>query len=278
MNIIEFPAIGIKLTLNRIAFSIPFINGGIHWYAVLIIAGIIIATFVCERELDRLGERQDNIYDLLLWCIPAAVIGARLYYVLFSLESYIQNPMKIFAIWEGGLAIYGGVIAAFLVVVIYCRRKKLSIMRYLDVGAYGFLIGQIIGRWGNFVNGEAFGGETTLPWGMSINGAPPVHPTFLYESLWNLIGFLYIWLTRKKKGFDGRAISLYLIWYGIGRFMIEGLRTDSLMLGNLRISQLVSVVAVIAGVICYFICKNRHRNKMEEAEAAEEETQDNIKE
>ncbi len=265
MNVIGFPGLGIELHINEIAIPIPFLNGGIRWYALLITTGILLALWICGKELKRQGENPEHLYNLVLWALPVAIIGARIYYVLFSWQEYKDNLISVFYIWEGGIAVYGAVIAAFMVAVLYCRKNKLSLWKYFDIGAYGFLIGQIIGRWGNFVNGEAYGTATNLPWRMLVNGQM-VHPTFLYESLWNFVGFLYIWLTRKKKGFDGRAISLYMIWYGIGRFWVEGLRIDSLMLGNLRVSQLVSIILIILGVCLYVSRKRKHKEHVDDME------------
>ena len=255
MNHIEFPGLGLSFNINPVAFDIAFM-GGIRWYGIIIVTGLILGVAAGIREAKRLGENPENIYDLVLYGLPAAIICARLYYVIFEFENYKDNLIDIFKIWNGGIAIYGGVIGAFLTGYIYCRVKKLNVLRYFDFGAYGFLIGQTIGRWGNFVNGEAYGGATNVLWRMVVNGTT-AHPTFLYESLWNCAAFLYIWFTRKKRGFDGRAVSLYMVFYGIGRFWIEGLRTDSLMLGPLRVSQVLSVFVAAAGIILY---KNLRKN------------------
>ncbi len=265
MNTVGFPGLGIQLNINEIAIPLPFGSGGIRWYALIIMTGILLAMYVGIKETKRLGEKPDHVYNMVLWGLPAGIVGARLYYVLFSFHEYKDNLMSVFYIWEGGIAIYGGVLAVLLVVVLYCRRHQLSVWKYLDIGAYGFLIGQCIGRWGNFVNAEAFGTETNLPWRMLVNGQT-VHPTFLYESLWILAVFLVIWLTRKKHHFPGRAVTLYMIGYGVGRFFIEGLRTDSLWLGNIRISQLVSLALVLLG--CWFYRKRWrvHKEAKEEAD------------
>ncbi len=255
MNEIGFPGLGLQFRMNEIAIPLPIGSGGIRWYALIILTGILVAMLVCTKETKRIGENPDHLYNMVLWGLPFGILGARLYYVIFSFEEYKDNLLSVFYIWEGGLAIYGGVLAVLLVVFLYCRRNRLPVWKFLDVGAYGFLIGQCIGRWGNFVNAEAFGGETDLPWRMMVNGQN-VHPTFLYESLWNLVLFLLIWFTRKKRGFEGRAASLYLIGYGVGRFFIEGLRTDSLYLGNMRISQFLSLILIILG-ICIFVKKKK---------------------
>ncbi len=263
MNTVGFPLFGIEFTMNPIAIPLPFGSGGIRWYALIIMTGILLGLYAAVKETKRLGENPDHLYNMVLWGLPAAILGARLYYVLFSFAEYKDNLLSVFYIWEGGIAIYGGVIGAFLVGAIYCKKHKLSTWKFLDIGAYGFLIGQCIGRWGNFVNAEAYGTPTNLPWRMLINGQA-VHPTFLYESLWNLALFLLIWCTRKKRGFEGRAISLYMVGYGIGRLFIEGLRTDSLWLGNFRVSQLLSVVLIVLGVCAYTKRKKVHREKEEE--------------
>lgn len=258
MNELGFPGLGIQFKVNEIAIPLPIGSGGIRWYALLILVGILLAMWVAVKETKRIGEDPDHVYNMVLWSLPCAIIGARLYYVLFSFQEYKNNLIEVFYIWEGGIAIYGGVLATLLVVMLYCRKHKLNLWKYLDIGAYGFLIGQCIGRWGNFFNAEAFGTETDLPWRMFVNGQT-VHPTFLYESLWIFLIFSLIWFTRKKRYFPGRAATLYMVGYGIGRFMIEGLRTDSLYLGNLRISQLVSFSLVVLGIWFYGRKKRQYK-------------------
>ena len=253
MNIIEFPGLGLKFNINPIAIKIPILSGGIRWYAILIVTGIILACIVGFREYKRLGGDSDDLYNMLLWCMPVSVICARAYYILFSLDQY-DSIWEMFRIWEGGIAIYGAVIGAAVVVIIYCKRHKLSLPLHFDIGAYGFMIGQAVGRWGNFVNGEAYGVACSLPWEMVVNGVS-AHPTFLYESLWLLLGFVIIWSTRKIKPFPGRSGCFYLIWYGVERAFVELLRTDSLVLGNIRVSSLLSVILVIAGIVGYFKLK-----------------------
>jgi len=265
VNTVGFPGLGLEFTINEIAIPLPFGSGGIRWYALIIMAGILLALWAGTKETKRLGENPDHLYNMVLWGLPAAIVGARLYYVLFSFSEYKDNLLSVFYIWEGGIAIYGGVLAVLLVAVLYCKKHALPLWKFLDVGAYGFLIGQCIGRWGNFVNAEAFGTKTDLPWRMLVNGQT-VHPTFLYESLWNLALFLVLWFTRKKHGFAGRAAALYMIGYGVGRFLIEGLRTDSLWLGNLRISQMVSLVLVALGLWFYRKRRKAYQKSKEEAE------------
>ncbi len=264
MQNISFPGLGIDIAINNIAISLGNIK--IHWYAIIIMAGAILAILMCEKEAKRLGEKGDIIYDMVIWGFIPTVVGARLYYVLFSLADFKSDPLSIFYIWQGGIAIYGGVIAAVITCIIYCRKKKLNTLKMLDIVFLGFLVGQIIGRWGNFVNGEVYGVETSLPWRMSVNGAAPSHPLFLYESLWNTAIFCYIWFTRKSKGFNGRTVTIYMIFYGIGRFWMEGLRQSTfiLKLGNLAISQLVSILIIVAGIILYFRFLKKHREELEE--------------
>ena len=231
------------------------IGNGIYWYGILIALGMLVALWWCMRQRTKYGIREDDLIDGLLWGIPSAIVGARLYYVLFYLSEFKDHEghfswSKAIAIWDGGLAIYGGVIA----VVIVARHIKLGAM--MDLVVMGLLIGQAIGRWGNFLNREAFGSETTLPWRMQLTTTAgelvEVHPTFLYESLWNVIGLLLIvFVVSKARRFDGENTCFYFLWYGVGRFWIEGLRTDSLMLVpsiGLRVSQLMAGIAVVAGI------------------------------
>lgn len=261
MNNISFPGLGLNFKINPVAIPLPLPSGGIHWYAIIIIGGLALAMVFCMKEAGRLGENPENIYDLVLWGLPVAIIAARIYYVVFDPEkAFLQAWWKIFAIWEGGLAIYGAVIGALLTGYFYCRAKGLNLWRYFDIGAFGFLIGQSIGRWGNFVNGEAYGRATELPWRMVVNGRT-AHPAFLYESLWNAVGFLILFFLRKKKPFEGFVFCAYLVWYGLGRLWIEALRTDSLMLGNMRISGAVSVLAICLGVIFYFVLNAKSKKE-----------------
>lgn len=255
MNIIEFPGLGLSFSIDPIALHLPIFSGGIRWYALIIVTGIVLAAIVCFREYKRIGGKEDDLYNLIIYSIPVSIICARLYYVAFS-PYPLQSFWDIFKIWEGGIAIYGAVIGAVLVIVLYCRKKGLSILRHFDIAAYGFLIGQIIGRWGNFVNGEAYGAPTDLPWRMVVNGVA-AHPTFLYESLWNLAAFTLIRLTGKRNAFEGRVSAMYLIFYGIGRLWIEMLRTDSLMLGSVRVSAMLSGIMVVSGIALYAVLRRK---------------------
>ena len=262
---ISFPFLGIY-DLDPPAYFMLF-GRPIYFYGVLIATGFLVAIAYCSRSSRRFGIKSDDFYDLMLWLIPIVIVCARLYFVLFRLEDYKDRPLAVFAVWEGGLAIYGGIIGGVLTAFFVCRHKKIPVPAMLDLCVYGLLIGQIIGRWGNFMNREAFGAETTVfcrmgltdPGGHTIY----VHPTFLYESLWNLIGliFLIVWERKGKRRYDGQAFLLYLLWYGLGRAWIEGLRTDSLYIGStgIRVSQLLSVVlALSAAVILWIQSRKEH--------------------
>ena len=260
MNNISFPRLGLSFDINPVAIKLPYF-GGVHWYGIIIAAGIILALCYCVRVAQREGVPSDNVYDTLIYSLPVAIICARLYYVIFSWEKYSDNPIDMLKIWEGGLAIYGGIIGAVIAGVTYFKIKKLGILKMCDICCLGLIIGQAVGRWGNFVNAEAFGGYCGHIWGMSINGGMSVHPTFLYESLWNLIGFIFLSRLHKKRPFYGFTFFSYLTWYGTGRFFIEGLRTDSLYIGSLRVSQLVALLCVITGiaVLSYLAEKNKSK-------------------
>ena len=252
---VAFPGLGIDFfTMNKVAIPI---FGGIRWYAIIIAAGFLLAAFYCLKRVKQFELTMDNLLDVIIYSLPAAVIGARIYYVLFMPGSY-SSFWEYFAIWQGGLAIYGAVIAAAITAYTVSRFKKLDFKQVFDLGALGLLIGQAIGRFGNFVNGEAFGGTTDLPWGMLIKGAAttPVHPTFLYEALWNILGFVILHFYSKRRKFAGEIFLLYVFWYGLGRVFIEGMRQDSLYFFGMRVSQVLAgasclAAAVVLGV-CYF--------------------------
>ena len=246
---------GITFHIDRVAFTIPIGDGyNIYWYAIIIAAGLLLAMAYAFRRAPQFGIDKDRMLDVVLVSFIAALVGARAYYLIFDGKP-ITSVGDIFAVRNGGLAIYGGIIGAFLAGFIMCRVRKVKVLAMFDLAALGFLIGQGIGRWGNFINQEAYGTHTDSIFGMtgSIIGDDPVHPCFLYESFFCLLGFLLLHLVSKKRKFDGQIITLYMIWYGVARFFIEGLRTDSLKIGILRISQIVSFVAVVAGVIFYFV-------------------------
>lgn len=250
---ISFPGLGLSFNPSRVAFSIG--NKPIYWYGIIIAAGFLLAVYYAMRRADQFGLTQDNIIDMLICAVPLAIVGARAYYCLFSWNLYKDDPIRVLYIWEGGLAIYGGVIGAVIGLFLYTKVKKVKTSALLDIGGLGLLIGQAIGRWGNFMNREAFGAQTDSFLRMGLTDASGatiyVHPTFLYESVWNAIGLLILHFYSKRRKFDGQIFLMYLGWYGLGRMFIEGLRTDSLYVGasNLRVSQLLAGVCFLAVVI-----------------------------
>ena len=262
---ISFPALGLELDPPR---GFQLFGFDIRFYGIIIAVGLLLAVIYGLKRSKQFGLKEDDILDGVLGIVPLSIICARLYYCAFSWDTFKNDPISILYIWQGGIAIYGAVIGAVLGVALLCLIKKLRLGAVLDIMALGFLIGQSVGRWGNFFNQEAFGGNTTLPWGMSgdiIRSGPngsgyvydlPVHPTFLYESLWCALGFvlLHLWF-KKAYRFKGQIFCGYAVWYGLGRFFIESLRTDSLMTGSMRVSQLVAVLAVIGGIILFFILR-----------------------
>lgn len=260
--------------VNRVAFKL-FGVLPIYWYALIIVTGVIIAVWLSSREAVRVGMRADDVTDYILWGLPLAIVGARLYYILFDIKPYLEDPIQIFNIRSGGLAIYGGLIAAIIVLVIFTRYHFINTWTFLDVAAPTVILAQGIGRWGNFMNHEAHGSETTLSFlqslhlpnfiieNMYIDGAFR-QPTFLYESLWNVIGFILLVLLRKKHQFlkRGEVFFGYLIWYSFGRFFIEGMRTDSLYLfANIRVSQMLSAL-LFAGSIIWIVYKRKTDPKL----------------
>ena len=261
---ISFPFLG-GWTVNPPA-SFSLFGRDIYLYGVMVAMAFLVGILLCARFAPKFGISTENFYDLVLWVIPLSILGARLYFVIFQADYYLSHPAEILAVWEGGLAIYGGLIAGFLTTFVYCRCNKLSFPAMLDVLSFGVLPGQAIGRWGNFFNREAFGAETevfcrmglTAPDGSTIY----VHPTFLYESLWNLCGLVLLILFARsgKRRYDGQCILLYFLWYGLGRSWIEGLRTDSLYLGStgIRVSQLLSVILVFISATILIL--NRRKN------------------
>ena len=281
MSYISFPGLGIEpFHIDEVAFTL--FGRPVAWYGILITCGMILAVLyalhICKFE----GISSDDIIDFAFVVIVCGVLGARLYYVIFKWDSYVVTDAQNFlmniwetlknvvAVWEGGLAIYGGIIAGILTALVYARKRKLKFIKLLDILAPCVWIGQVIGRWGNFINMEAYGGETSLPWRMGLlysyldNGVwdveKYVHPTFLYESLWNLTALVLVLIFYKKKKFDGQICSIYFMWYGFGRMLIEGLRTDSLMLGNLRISQGVGFVSLILGIVLTIVFVKKHQS------------------
>lgn len=262
--------LAIKAVLNPIAFQ-----GGpftIHWYGVIIASGVVLALLLSVREGKRQGIPEDDFYDYLLWALPVAIICARAYYVTFQWDYYSQHPSEIIAIWDGGIAIYGAILGGFAVLLIFCHYRHISGWLMMDIIAPTLILAQGIGRWGNFMNQEAFGAVTTranlvaqhIPnWiinQMYIGGHYRI-PTFLYESLWDFAGFALLMLLRHRKHLfrRGEIFLSYVMWYSCGRFIIEGMRTDSLMLGQIRVSQMLSVVFFI-GALIIMIIRRRQKN------------------
>lgn len=247
---------------NPVAFSI--FGFEVRWYGIFIAAALILAMFIALKRSAKYNISDDNIYDFFLLLIPSIIIGARLYYVIFEWEYYAQHPSEIIMIWHGGLAIHGGIIAGVLAGIIFCRIRKISFYALADTLIPALPLGQAIGRWGNFFNGEAYGEMTDLPWAITVNdpiyGLIRVHPTFLYESIWNLFVFLALLLFEKKwKKEDGELLFLYFILYSIGRFFIEGLRTDSLMFYGFKTAQLLSIVLIIFGSLGIYWLRRREK-------------------
>jgi len=263
---IAFPSLGIEIDPAKGFLLFGKLN--IHFYGVIIACGLLLAVIYGLRRSRQFGLKQDDILDGVLCIVPIAIVCARLYYVVFEWDTYKADPISMLYIWKGGLAIYGGVIGAALSVIVFCKIKKVSLGAVLDLVALGFLIGQSIGRWGNFFNREAYGAVTDsfLKMGLMLNAdGDPItqmqfyHPTFLYESLWNAAGFVALHFLSKKRQYDGQIALGYVAWYGLGRTLIEGLRTDSLyifkeQLGEvLRVSQLLAAIScVIAAAILIF--------------------------
>ena len=259
---ISFPSLGIDIDPIR-EFSLGPLH--IHLYGIMIALGLTLAVLYCSRRAREFGLTSDHVYDGVLCVAPFAILCARAYYCVFQWEElYAHRPLAVFYIWEGGLAIYGGVLGAVLGAVVFCRVKRISPLAMLDLASMGFLIGQSIGRWGNFFNREAFGAQTDafLRMGLKdpLTGTVTYHhPTFLYESLWNALGFLLLHKLSKKREYDGQLALGYVVWYGLGRAFIEGLRTDSLYIPGtqLRVSQVLAAVSCLAavGILIYFVIK-----------------------
>ena len=258
--------------MNPILIEIGNIK--IYWYSVMILLGVLIGSYLVLRESKRFNISKSKISDMLFYTIIFGIIGARIYYVIFNFDYYINNPIDIIKVWEGGLAIHGGIIAGVIYLIYYTKKNNLNTLLITDICVPGVLIGQALGRWGNFFNGEAHGPITTLEYlqnlhlpkfiinGMNIDGNYYI-PTFFYESLWCLIGLIIVLLIRRiLKIKKGNITGFYLIWYGIGRFVIEQLRTDSLMLNTLKQAQIISIIMIIIGIIMLiFSRKGEEYNK-----------------
>ena len=264
---ISFPNLGITVDPSPVAFTV--MGKDIYWYGIIIAGGFLLAVLYMLYRAKTFGITQDDVLDLVLWAVPIGVICARLYYCVFYWDLYRDNPISMLYIWEGGLAIYGGIIGGAITVLVLSRVKRIPTLVMLDNAAMGVIIGQILGRWGNFMNREAHGSVTDSFFKMGLADAAGkvtyYHPTFLYESVWNLVGFLGLHFYCKKQKFDGEVFLLYVAWYGLGRAWIEGLRTDSLYLFStgIRVSQLVAAVSFLAaaGIIAWVLLKKKPRRE-----------------
>lgn len=294
MTYVSFPGLGIEpFHMDRIAFSLFGID--VNWYGLIITCGMILSVLYALWHAKIEGVKSDDIIDLALFLIVFGVIGARLYYVIMEFDSYLVSGgsfwknltgtlYNIVAVWNGGLAIYGGIIAGFLAAVVVAKKKRLRFSVVADIAGPAVMVGQIIGRWGNFVNVEAFGAATDLPWRMgvlySFDGGITfvtekfVHPTFLYESLWNLIGLILITYLYNKKKFHGQMFLSYMTWYGFGRMLIEGLRADSLYIGTIRVSQMVGLLTFLLGAVL-LIYNFRKANKSQKSETTDKNEVEN---
>lgn len=258
---IAFPGVGISLEINRVAFTI--FGKDIFWYAIILLSGFLLGLLFVYNTCEKRGVSKDAVFDIAFWGLIFGIICARIYYVIFDIDSLDGNFWNIFKIWNGGIAIYGSLIGAVATALVYSLRHKLKPFKVFDVFVPGLLIGQIVGRWGNFVNAEVYGNVTSLPWRMSINGADGVHPLFLYESLWNLAGLALVLLFRDKKRADGQVFFFYSLWYGFGRFFLEGMRQPQYILWVIPnifgISQLVALIAVTVSVIMLILLGRRNK-------------------
>lgn len=262
MNSIDFPNLGLSFNINPVAFSIGAKE--IYWYALIILAGFFAGTFFVYFTCEKRGVKKDTVWDVALLGLICGIIGARIYYILFALDEF-SHWTEYFQIWNGGLAIYGGIIGAVISTYIYCRVKNLSAPLIFDACAPGLFIGQAIGRFGNFVNCEVYGGETSSLLGMSINGAAPVHPVFIYESVWNLLGLALLLLLRRGKHSDGQVFCFYIFWYSLGRFFLEGMRDPHYILflvpNIIGISQAVALLAMAVSAVMFVVFARKTRKK-----------------
>lgn len=260
VNNISFPALGLDLKVSPVAFTI--FNKEIYWYALIILCGFLAGLILASAGCEKRGIKKDNVFDIALFGIVSGILGARIYYVIFSWHEFAGDFWSVFRLWEGGLAIYGGVIAAIISTTIYCRVKRINLFNALDVGAVGLLLGQSIGRWGNFTNCEVYGMTTSSVFGMSINGGAPVTPLFFYESMWSLAGVILILLLRGRKTKNGQVVCFYLFWYSLGRLFLEGMRDTTYILylipNKLGISQAVAAALIIISALLFiYVTKSK---------------------
>ena len=281
---ITFPGIGISVDPPSVAFTVGKLT--VYWYGIILALGFLLGVLYCLKRSKEFGITEDQILDGLFIVAPVAIICARIYYCVFNWSEYAANPINCLKIWEGGIAIYGSLIGAVIMTVIYTRWKKIQLKPVLDLVSMGFVIGQFIGRWGNFINREAFGSVTDSFLRMGLEDAAGnvtyYHPTFLYESLWNFVGFVFLHFYIKRRKYDGQIFTMYIAWYGLGRAFIEGLRTDSLYLfgTGIRVSQLLAAVSCVIAValLVYRLSKKPDpaqlyvNQKTEEPEGQEKDT------
>ena len=289
MTHVTFPGLGLEFTINRIAFTIPIGNGiNVYWYGILIAVGIVLAFIYFlwrARKYERISE--DDCYNITLFTVPIAIVGARFLYVVTNLDSYPDFKSMI-SVWNGGLAIYGAIIFGFITILVYCKVRKITVTKVLDAVAPAVMIGQILGRWGNFCNGEAYGWSehvANMPWRMTVDGATYttvidgiktvvpaefVHPTFLYESLWNIAGFVLINLLYKNKRFSGQSFLTYVAWYGFGRGFIELLRTDSLYVAGIKLNSFIGFASCAVAIVLLVLLSRRSSRETAEVEAYEQ--------
>lgn len=267
MNYIEFPKLGIHLDINPSAVPNLFgTNISIHWYGIIIAVAIMVALTLAMRQSKKYNIKEDDFIDMFLVALPFSIIFARLFFVVFTWDNYKNDLLGIFRIWEGGLAIYGAIIGAILSVYFYSRMKKIDMLEVWDFACVYLPLAQAIGRWGNFANQELYGTVTKLPWGMtgSIIGEDPVHPTFLYESLLNIIVFVVLLKLRKNKKVKGSVLAIYLMLYSLVRFMMEFLRTDEFGTGNIRYNQVFAVFVFVGAFIwLIYLTKRAQRAEFE---------------
>lgn len=255
--------------MNRIALDLGFIQ--IYWYSIFIFLGVFIASWIILRECKRQKINEDFIVNLIFYTVICGLIGARIYYVAFNFDYYRLHPLEIFEVWNGGLAIHGGIIGGFICLYTYCKKYNAKLLKILDIVVVGLILGQAIGRWGNFFNQEAYGSVTSIASlqklgipkfiidGMYIQGAYR-QPAFLYESIWCIAGFIALLMVRSYKYLKaGQLTGVYLVWYSLGRLVIEGMRADSLMLGNFKMAQIISLVGIIIGILFLIFCKKGSR-------------------
>ena len=288
-TLISFPGLGLELDPPSTIQLGPLT---IHFYGLIIAVGMLLAVLYASKRSKEFGLKEDDLIDGVLWVAPFAIICARLYYCIFEWDQYASNPISILYIWNGGLAIYGGVLGAVIGLSVFCKARKIKATAMMDVVSLGLLIGQLVGRWGNFMNREAFGAPTDsfLRMGLYNTATGAVeyyHPTFLYESLWNFVGFLLLHFLSKKRKYDGQVALGYVAWYGLGRAFIEGLRMDSLYWGPFRVSQVLAGISCVAAVAVLLwqgfrphdpakmLVNQAKEAKSEEAPKTEDETHEN---